>query len=361
MAITYFGATTEANENPGWLIVDRLYWNNPAVVEYTCPGTGNQLVRALEARLYPDSPRPDMHIKVMVYTAAGALVCTAPGLVVAALGQGWKGVADDPTAISPANTTLVGGTKYILAWVGDNANLMPRGSRALANAANYQADSYTSPSTTLPAALGTHHLELSIRCGVEPAPDPAPTITSLDVVLGTTAGGTAVDITGTGFTATPGVTFGGTAATSVVRVSATHVTCVTPAHAVGAVDVVLTNPDTQAATKTNGYTYATPPTITSLDVVTGTAAGGTAVDITGTAFVATPTVTFGGTAATSVVRVSATHVTCVTPAHAVGAVNVVLTNPDTLAVTKANGFEYVPAEVPFPKADTYRKLHQSIG
>lgn len=254
MAITYFGHNSEDTINPGWLVADRLYWNNPAVVEYTCPGSGNQLVRALECYLYNDTGRPDMHVKVMVFTAAGALVCTAVGLVVSDGIRAWKGVANDPTAISPANTTLTGGAKYVLAFVGDNPNLMPQGT-ALADAANYQTDSYASPSTTLPAAAGTHHLELDIRCGVEPAPDPAPTITSLDVTSGTAAGGTAVDITGTGFTATPGVTFGGTAATSVVRVSATHVTCVTPAHAVGAVDVVLTNPDTQTATKSNGYTY----------------------------------------------------------------------------------------------------------
>lgn len=360
MAITYFGNNTNEGGGYEWFVVGKLYWNNPAAVEYTCPGTGNQLVRALETYLYADTGRPDSHVKVLVYTAAGAKVCTATHTIQATDGTTWQGVADDPTAIDPPNTVLTGGAKYILAFVGDSANLFIKAG-ALADGGASKADSYASPSATIPSSPSTAHVKLAIRCGVEPAPDPAPTITSLDVVLGTTAGGTAVDITGTGFTATPTVTFGGDAATDVVRVSATHVTCVTPAHAAGAVDVVLTNPDTQDVTEVEGYTYAAPPTITSLDVVTGTAAGGTAVDITGTGFVATPTVTFGGTAATSVVRVSATHVTCVTPAHAVGAVNVVLTNPDTLAVTKANGFEYVPAEVPFPAADTYRRLHQSIA
>jgi hypothetical protein len=83
----------------------------------------------------------------------------------------------------------------------------------------------------------------------------APTVTSLDVTSGTTAGGTTVTITGTDFVATPAVTFGGDAATSETWVSATSMTCVTPAHAAGAVDVVVTNPDAQTGTKTNGYTY----------------------------------------------------------------------------------------------------------
>jgi hypothetical protein len=73
---------------------------------------------------------------------------------------------------------------------------------------------------------------------------------------GPASGGTGVTLTGSGFTGTTGVTFGGTAATSVNVVSSTSVTVVTPAHATGAVDVVLTTPS-GSATKTNGYTYAT--------------------------------------------------------------------------------------------------------
>ena len=48
-------------------------------------------------------------------------------------------------------------------------------------------------------------------------------------------------ITGTGVTAGATVTFGGTAATGVAVVSATSITATTPAHAAGAVNVVVTN------------------------------------------------------------------------------------------------------------------------
>lgn len=71
-------------------------------------------------------------------------------------------------------------------------------------------------------------------------------------------GGVAAIILGSGFVATPGVTFGGTAATSVVFVSATRLTCIVPAHAAGDVNVVVTNPDTTTSTLTNGFTYYTP-------------------------------------------------------------------------------------------------------
>jgi hypothetical protein len=85
---------------------------------------------------------------------------------------------------------------------------------------------------------------------------PAPTVTSVSPNSGPDTGGTSVTITGTGFdSGVTNVTFGGTAATGVTFVSSTQITVTTPVHAVGAVDVVVTNPDTQSGTLTNGYTY----------------------------------------------------------------------------------------------------------
>src|SRR5437764_528075 len=72
---------------------------------------------------------------------------------------------------------------------------------------------------------------------------------------GTTFGGTPVTITGTGFVTGAAVKIGGSAATNVVRVSATSITAKTPVHAAGVVNVVVTNPDTGSGTLTNGFTY----------------------------------------------------------------------------------------------------------
>jgi hypothetical protein len=85
--------------------------------------------------------------------------------------------------------------------------------------------------------------------------DPPPTVSSVAPSSGPTAGGTAVTITGTDFVSGATVTFGGTAATGVTVVNATTITATTAAHAVGAVDVVVTNPDTQSGTLTDGYVY----------------------------------------------------------------------------------------------------------
>src|SRR6185369_11114218 len=111
--------------------------------------------------------------------------------------------------------------------------------------------------------------------------------------------------------------------------NSTSITATTPAHAAGAVNVVVTNSDTQSGTLSNGYTYtvANPaPTVTSISPNAGTANGGTAVTLTGTGFLAGATVSLGGTTATGVTVVNSTTITATTPAHAAGTVNVVVTN-----------------------------------
>ncbi|MDF1684407.1 MAG: IPT/TIG domain-containing protein [Legionellaceae bacterium] len=84
-----------------------------------------------------------------------------------------------------------------------------------------------------------------------PLPD-----TSVIPESGAASGGTGVTLTGVDFTGATDVTFGGVAATSVHVVNSTTITAVTPAHAVGPVDVVITTPS-GPVTYINGYTYET--------------------------------------------------------------------------------------------------------
>lgn len=82
-------------------------------------------------------------------------------------------------------------------------------------------------------------------------------VSSLSAVTpntGVAAGGNGVVLTGAGLTGATAVTFGGIAATSVNVINSTTVTAVTPAHAVGVVDVIINTP-AGGATLVNGYTY----------------------------------------------------------------------------------------------------------
>jgi hypothetical protein len=179
--------------------------------------------------------------------------------------------------------------------------------------------------------------------------NPAPTVTSLTPITGPATGGTAVIITGTNFRSPASVAFsdlgGGKAATGVAVVNSTTIMATTPAHTAGLKDVVVMNPDQQTGTLRNGYTYVAAVTVTGISPNGGTTAGGTAVTITGTNFLAPATVTLGGTAATAVSVGSPTTITATTPAHAAGAVNVVVqSNAQTGTLT--NGYFYIAPTPP---------------
>ena len=74
---------------------------------------------------------------------------------------------------------------------------------------------------------------------------------------GPEAGGTEVTILGTDLDSVDGVEFGGIAATNFVLVSSTKITCTTPAHQRGKVDVALLSGTTTLATITEGFFYGT--------------------------------------------------------------------------------------------------------
>ena len=129
----------------------------------------------------------------------------------------------------------------------------------------------------LPVIFNDLELRQKIAAAGGPPPDNAATLPQLAMAFlrakGLTAYSrlevTAVDpdtgvatdpltIEGAGFShgsaGTPTVTIGGVAATSIVVVSDTEITCVAPAHANGAVDVVVTNAH-GTSTLDDGFTY----------------------------------------------------------------------------------------------------------
>ncbi len=262
------------------------------------------------------------------------------------------------TSIVPASGSTGGGTAVVITGTGFAAGATV--TLSVTAATNVVVVSATSINAITPAHTAGA-VDVSVRnsdgqsgtlLGGFLYTAPAPTIATVLPASGSTAGGTNVTITGSGFAAGATVTFGGTAATNVVVVSATSITATTPAHAAGAVTVAVTNTNGQSGTLTNGFTYVAPaPTVATVLPASGSTGGGTNVTITGTGFAAGATVTFGGTAAANVVVVSATSITATTPAHAAGVVNVVVTNADGQSGTLLGGFTYGAAVLPHGDAN----------
>jgi hypothetical protein len=164
--------------------------------------------------------------------------------------------------------------------------------------------------------------------------------------VGATSGTTLVSIAGAGFQSGATVTIGGAAA-AVVAVMGDTITATTRPGDAGTVDVVVTNPDGQRGVLREGYTYAVapagpPPSITAISPNVGIAGGGTYVVITGSGFHFGTTVTLDGVAIRVNVHDGAIYLQ--TPPHAVGAVDLVVTNPDGTEATRRGGFTFVLPE-----------------
>lgn len=171
----------------------------------------------------------------------------------------------------------------------------------------------------------------------------APTVSAVNPAAGPFGGGQTVTVSGTNFSntpSTPTITFGGTAATGVVFLTSTALRCVTPAHALGPVTVVVTNPDLQTGSLANAYTFSTIPTVTSINPTADLAAGGTPLTITGSSFVVGATASIGGVLIGSITVVNATTITGFTPASTVGIKSVTVTNPGPYSATLAAAFTY---------------------
>src|SRR5262249_57628904 len=93
--------------------------------------------------------------------------------------------------------------------------------------------------------------------------------------------------------------------------------------------------DAWSCTGSRGYSVVggrgPPPTVSSIYPVVGPPGGGTKVTVTVTAFVSGASLKLGGSAVTGGSVTSPTTITGTTAAHAAGAVDVVVTNPDTQA------------------------------
>jgi hypothetical protein len=169
-----------------------------------------------------------------------------------------------------------------------------------------------------------------------------PDLVAVAPAAGPTAGGTAITLTGTGFTGDTVVLFGTKPSLAVsADLAGTRLTAELPARTLpGAVDVTVAT-EGGSDVLADAFTYVVAPTLTSVAPAVGPASGGTLVTLTGTGFRLGTVVAFGGAPAT-VVDVTATTATVTAPPHAPGPVDVVVTTPGG-ATALPDAFTYVAA------------------
>jgi hypothetical protein len=176
-----------------------------------------------------------------------------------------------------------------------------------------------------------------------PPPPAGPAITSITPSAGSTAGGTSVTITGTGFSGATTVRFGSVSAMFALK-SSTKIVAVSPAQSAGARDISVKTPGgMSAAVAADKFTYVAAPKVTSISPSSGPTAGGTSVTITGTGFTGATTVRFGSVSAMFALK-SSTKIVAVSPAQSAGTrdISVITPGGTTVAVT-ADRFTYVAA------------------
>ncbi len=169
-----------------------------------------------------------------------------------------------------------------------------------------------------------------------------PSLTSLTPDFGLYTGGTVVTLNGDELHAGATVTFGNAAGTNVQVQSPSSIQATTPNYGfTDTVDVVVTNPDGHKARLLQAYSFTAAPSVSQVLPGSGPTTGGQMVTISGSSFLPTTTIDFGGVAPTNVTFVDVNTITATTPPHAAGNIDVTVTNPGNLQGTLAMAYQYI--------------------
>ncbi len=168
---------------------------------------------------------------------------------------------------------------------------------------------------------------------------PSPEVSGISIGSGPASGGTAVTITGTGFSGAAEVRFGTNAAPSFSVVNDTTITVTSPPGS-GAVSITVKTPARGTSNPSSAQFYYI-PVVSGISPTSGPATGGTSVDITGTGFTSVTGVKFGGNTA-SYIFVSDTKVTATAPAGSGVADITITTAGGTSQTGPGDRFNYIP-------------------
>ncbi|MGZ0785945.1 autotransporter domain-containing protein [Pseudomonas saponiphila] len=214
-------------------------------------------------------PLISLFMLLVMLALANQAMAAAPVITSPATGTTLPSVAVGQSMSIPISST--GGAMPLDKWVQCDANDPDYDGVTPCLPAGLILDPSPGSSTTLlhgaPTTAGTYTFSITLNDALNQGgvatytlvvtSSAAPTLTSAAPNTGTTAGATSVTLTGTNLTGATAVSFGGTAATGYTVNNATTITATTPAHAAGAVNVVVTTPG-GTVTLSNGYTYTVP-------------------------------------------------------------------------------------------------------
>ncbi|WP_375478621.1 IPT/TIG domain-containing protein [uncultured Jatrophihabitans sp.] len=172
-----------------------------------------------------------------------------------------------------------------------------------------------------------------------------PRLTAMTAQVG--VDGQAVTIRGAGLAKATSVSVGGAMVYSFTKRTATELVVKAPAHAAGRVSVTVSNAWGSAKQR---LTYVGAPQISALSTSQGPAAGGNQVVVTGRNLATVTRVTVGG-AAVSFAAAGSNRLTLTMPAHAPGAVPVVLSS--AFGTSNTAQYRYLaPTPTPMPTSTT---------
>ncbi|MFA7249417.1 MAG: IPT/TIG domain-containing protein [Dehalococcoidia bacterium] len=337
-AVTIYGSGFDASASVtfGGVPATSVVWHNSGLlVAYSPPGAG-------AVSVVVTNPGGQAAASPIAYTytgisgSSGALSVTsvtpstmAAGSALTILGTGFVAGATVTVGGYPATNVIVVNSTQIaaLAPAGPSDSVMLIVTNPDSTAAGIGGLAYGVPSTT------------TTTPSLVPAGQPS--VTAVSPTTGSSAGGTTVSITGSGFVPGTTVTFGGVPATSVSVVSGTLITATAPPNPVGTVSVLVAGPSGSVGGVTAGFTYELAvPRVTAVSPSTGALAGGTTLTITGTGFAPGATVSVGGLPASTVSAVSPTQIVVSTPPGPPGAAVILVTNPGGAISGLASAFSY---------------------
>ncbi|MCU0521326.1 MAG: hypothetical protein MUF84_11620 [Anaerolineae bacterium] len=174
MAITYFGRNLEDAGSSSVTVAGYAWRNNPAQVDYVCPGSGNQKLVELSVRGRLNNAGDTGLIRLAIYnTSLGLLYEGSAAVSLTQTSAYWAGHTAflDVDGNPVATPLLTGGTSYIIAVsaiLTSGAIYIYRGSGSSGDYKFYNTTDYTVGFPNEIAAGSDSTSLVDMRAGVEP-------------------------------------------------------------------------------------------------------------------------------------------------------------------------------------------------